>query len=96
MYLNDFGVKHIKSWITDNSDMSTQNSLAKINELDPYGVALEVNKGTTIEQDLDLNDRYEFWTGFISGQGYEMSIVFERKHFNHEPIEVHDFVLHKT
>jgi len=81
MYLNDFGVKHIKSWIEQNRDCNET-----VKDFIPDGVAEEVNQGISIEEDLENNGEYRFEVGLRDAQGHVMTIDFEREHFKHAPI----------
>ena len=78
-YVNQSGIYAIQEWIENNQDKNL-----RVFDLWANGIASEINRCASLDEDVFRNGRFEYETGLRDGQGYMLFISLERKHFDCE------------
>tara|TARA_R100001015_G_C4504381_1_gene77928 strand:+ start:131 stop:373 length:243 start_codon:yes stop_codon:yes gene_type:complete len=74
--VNKKGVYHIQKWIDENQECNL-----KVSDLWANGIASEINRSASLDQDLELNGYFTYEVGLRNAQGYLMTISLDKNHF---------------
>ena len=74
--MNKKGIYHIQKWIDEN-----QESSPKVFDLWANGIASEINRSASLDQDLELNGYFDYEVGLRDARGYLMTITLNKNHF---------------
>ena len=77
--VNKKGIFHIQDWIDSNLDYNP-----RVFDLWANGIASEINRCATLDDDLQRNGEFIFEVGLRDAQGHVMAIALDKQHFNIE------------
>ena len=75
--VNMEGILCIQKWIDEN-----QESNPKVFDLWANGIASEINRSASLDQDLELNGYFDYEVGLRDARGYLMTITLNKNHFD--------------
>lgn len=73
------GVYYIQDWIDTHQDYNP-----RVFDLWASGIASEINRCATLDEDLQRNGEFIYEVGLKDAQGRVMTIALEKQHFNLE------------
>ena len=80
--VNKEGIYHIQKWIDENQDYNP-----KVFDLWANGIASEINRCASLDDDLQRNGEFIYEVGLRDARGYVMTISLDESHFNLERAE---------
>lgn len=75
--INKSGIYAIQEWIDSNQDKNP-----RVFDLWANGIASEINRCASLNQDVALNGGFEYETGLRNARGHMMFISLDRQHFD--------------
>ena len=74
--VNQSGIYHIQKWIDENQDYNP-----RVFDLWANGIASEINRCSSLDDDLQRNGEFIFEVGLRDARGYVMTISLDENDF---------------